>query len=165
MTLGFKTHINGVQTHFMEKIWASIPKMEITDGLAQAVFNYGFNVNRAINCHPKIHTIREDEKDRWKVGMKIHAVINNRTKDRLQFAPTLEVKGIQEIEIEHEDDWLGVHIDHQRYFFERNSKLQTQVAAMEKLARNDGFDSLEDFFDYFDQPFKGKIIHWTDFKY
>jgi len=30
---------------------------------------------------------------------------------------------------------------------------------------NDGFESLQDFFNWFNKPFRGKIIHWTDFKY
>lgn len=28
-----------------------------------------------------------------------------------------------------------------------------------------GFDSVKDFFRYFNKDFKGKIIHWTDLKY
>jgi hypothetical protein len=36
---------------------------------------------------------------------------------------------------------------------------------MIRLARNDGFDSVEDFFSFFPEDFKGKIIHWTDLRY
>ena len=47
----------------------------------------------------------------------------------------------------------------------------------EQLAFNDGFDNYQEFFEYFHSQiiengkstgnywFKGKIIHWTDFKY
>ena len=52
-----------------------------------------------INVKPKKHTIRKDEKDRWKVGNDIHFVINNRTKNRFQFAPITKVKSIQIIKI------------------------------------------------------------------
>src|SRR5699024_2081987 len=48
---------------------------------------------------PKIHTIRHDEKDRWKPGMKIHPIINNRTKNRFQFAPVVECQSVQKIKI------------------------------------------------------------------
>ena len=41
---------------------------------------------------------------------------------------------------------------------------------IEVLAVNDGFDSVEEFENYFisvmkDDEFSGKLIHWTDFKY
>lgn len=36
---------------------------------------------------------------------------------------------------------------------------------IEELAKNDGFDSVEDFFRYFNSNFDGKIIHWTDYIY
>ena len=36
---------------------------------------------------------------------------------------------------------------------------------IELLAKHDGFNSMEDFFKWFDKDFKGKIIHWTDFRY
>jgi len=33
------------------------------------------------------------------------------------------------------------------------------------LAKNDGFEGIEDFFKWFNEDFKGKIIHWTNYKY
>ena len=36
---------------------------------------------------------------------------------------------------------------------------------LRELAKNDGFESVEDFFAYFNKDFKGKIIHWTDLQY
>ena len=36
---------------------------------------------------------------------------------------------------------------------------------MWQLAINDGFESLKHFFEYFNEDFEGKIIHWTDLKY
>ena len=33
------------------------------------------------------------------------------------------------------------------------------------LASRDGFDNVFDFLAWFPTGFKGKIIHWTDFKY
>ncbi len=34
-----------------------------------------------------------------------------------------------------------------------------------EYCRKQGFDSVEDFFRWFDTDFKGKIIHWTDLRY
>ncbi|GHT36694.1 hypothetical protein AGMMS49574_28830 [Bacteroidia bacterium] len=36
---------------------------------------------------------------------------------------------------------------------------------IEAMAINDGFDSLQDFLLFFEGGFKGKIIHWTRFRY
>lgn len=35
----------------------------------------------------------------------------------------------------------------------------------ERVAKNDGFDSIEDFWSFFNEPYQGMIIHWTDTKY
>lgn len=108
---------------------------------------------------PKIHTIRYDPHNRWKPGMKIHPIINNRTKDRFQFAPTLKVKSIQKIETEN----MGYYQDNDIWVDDR----ELQFEDMELLAVNDGFPNLESFFDFFNEDLKDgwKIIHWTDLKY
>ena len=36
---------------------------------------------------------------------------------------------------------------------------------LDLLAQNDGFETIEEFFAYFNEDFKGKMIHWTDLKY
>jgi hypothetical protein len=36
---------------------------------------------------------------------------------------------------------------------------------LEVIARHDGFDSVNDFLDWFSEDFTGKLIHWTDLKY
>jgi hypothetical protein len=38
-------------------------------------------------------------------------------------------------------------------------------AELKILSVNDGFDSVDDFFEWFNEDFAGKIIHWTDLKY
>jgi hypothetical protein len=35
----------------------------------------------------------------------------------------------------------------------------------EQLAINDGFETVEHFFRWFNEDFSGKIIHWTDLRY
>ena len=39
------------------------------------------------------------------------------------------------------------------------------IVNMTRLAVNDGFDGLKEFFQFFDRDFSGKIIHWTTQKY
>lgn len=121
---------------------------------------------------PKLHTIREDAHGRWKRGMKIHFVINNRTKNRFQFAPVLECVSIQYISICYVDDYpivyLGETMESVMPFYWENPSNDEDgygVEQMKQLAINDGFPSIEAFFQYFDSNFNGKIIHWTDLKY
>ncbi len=174
MTIGYSTHINGEETRFMEKIWHGIYQQGLfnedeyekwfgggsTDYEGHIEYNLGTTFDYDIaNYAPKYHTIREDKPDRWKVGMKIHPVIGNRTKQRFQFAPILECKSIQKIEIRK---------DSNRSIFPSSIYVDDRLLThnqVHELAQNDGFDSTEDFFKWFDKPFLGKIIHWSDLKY
>ena len=105
----------------------------------------------------KIHTIREDKHNRWKPGQIIHGATGVRTKNYNQFFEDV-CQSVQTIEIKWKDDYLNnvkVIIDG------RELNLDEKV----KIAKNDGFKNLFDFFLWFDENFKGKIIHWTNFKY
>jgi hypothetical protein len=104
---------------------------------------------------PKLHTIRADEKNLWVPGRKIHMVVFNRSKNRFQFAPVLEVKSVQKIEIFYKDEMIFLRINDRPIW----------GGEPERVAKNDGFDSSEHFFKWFNSDFKGKIIHWTDLKY
>ena len=112
---------------------------------------------------PKIHTIREDKKNRWKVGTKIHFFINCRQKNMFRFAPVLPVVDIQRV--------FMTYLPHLGNGFELSiDGKQLMPYEIEQLAVNDGFDSVEEFENYFisvmkDDEFSGKLIHWTDFKY
>ncbi|MDB4157948.1 ASCH domain-containing protein [bacterium] len=100
----------------------------------------------------KKHTIRWDDKDRWKLGSKIHCATGVRTPQYNCFHET-DCKGIQKIKIE----GRAIYVDG-TYLFEEE---------IETLALNDGFDSVEEFWIWFDQynPFIGKIIHWSNLLY
>ncbi|RWX00938.1 hypothetical protein [Flavobacterium cerinum] len=167
MTLAFSTQLSGKPTYFVEKICKSLrehclslrPTAMATEIIHLSIYH---------KCKPKNHTIRVDKKDRWKVGTLIHFVINNRTKNRIQFASVVSVESIQKIDIHYIPLTrpLGefrpcVKIDNKLIFGMDGYDDGTMTA----LAHNDGFDSIEDFFAYFNTDFKGKIIHWTDLKY
>ena len=36
---------------------------------------------------------------------------------------------------------------------------------IERVAKNDGFDSVDDFWSFFNELYQGMIIHWTNTKY
>lgn len=108
----------------------------------------------------KIHTIREDKHDRWEAGNKIHFATGTRTKNYNQFHEGT-CFGVEEIKIRYpvmpgwtrRDPVVTVHGE-----VLSNEKIEI-------LAKNDGFGSIDEFFAWFDSDFKGKIIHWTEFRY
>ena len=127
MILSFKTKIGNIPTNFEEKI----------------LFGQ------------KIHTIREDAKNRWRVGQIIHFATGVRTKQYNCFK-TGVCTGIQTIKIKNDGFILeSIHIDGKRL----------RTLGLMALMDNDGFDCLQSFKSWFNKDFEGKIIHWTDHRY
>ena len=194
MTLSFSEYwADGSPTHFKEKIWLSKlgknPSKEKIYYLFQQQNNFAidytknFNKNFSIDIFaPKLHTLREDKKNRWKAGNKIHPVIHNRTPNRFQFAPTMECKSVQQVTIS-TFFVFGMYgrelfIDNKLFYtlMPSSSKLSSlfiQKANDERMlqfARNDGFEDIDSFFEFFfpngEEGEKNlKLIHWTDLKY
>ena len=123
----------------------------------------------------KKHTIRRDSKNRWKVGMTIHMAQGLHSKAYDHFnadRPDLQVvKGIQKFEINYCPDSGDVNIFIDNSFqCAIDPKFSDFIISYTnfdilQFAKNDGFDSIDDFLKYFNTDFTGKIIHWTDFKY
>ena len=165
MTLAFKTkwpkHMGewaGKPTYFVEKTTNCLK--DVLGGYLQAKYKpESYDFIASLNLGKKLHTFREDRFDRWGHGANLHFAINNRSPDYFQFAPVVKCVSVQKIEIKHADDdgfpWAEpvVYID-DKWFIE-----------VDQLATNDGFESVEQFFAWFNTDFTGKIIHWTDFKY
>ncbi|AOW09500.1 hypothetical protein [Flavobacterium gilvum] len=174
MILPFSTQINGKPNYFIEKIWLGLLRSHLN-----LIGYHRFRDEAAINnvidqwdipdsIHPKLHTIREDKTDRWKAGNKIDFFINCRQPTMFRFAPVLPVVSVQKIEIK----WipLTIPLGERRPWVRIDGKQiytidQIDEEQILQLAQNDGFDTIEDFFVYFDKDFTGKIIHWTDFRY
>ena len=116
----------------------------------------GFNKRfpKPIHDKIKIHTIREDRYNRWKVGRIIHMATGVRTKLYKCFY-RCKCTGTQSIHIFYKDEQTFVRVDDKPL-------TRKQVVV---LALNDGFNSIDDFFAWFNKDFSGKIIHWTDFRY
>lgn len=150
MILGFKTEICGKPTDFVEKIRACVSPI------------------KANAWTPKIHTIREGH--RWKAGTKMHMAIGVRTKDYYQFntgeyAALDHCVSVQDIEIVDANDYVAreVLVRGDGEFSEFYRKLS--YTEIEMLAINDGFDSVDEFWNWFQHDFVGQIIHFTDFRY
>jgi hypothetical protein len=150
------------RTYFAEKMFAalhfSVEEVEAVASKKYSPLNYMlltsyFQRLKTEKFVPKIHTLRQDEKNIWKGNKPIHPVYFNRTPRRFQFLPTFDCTGTQEISIYPS---FGV--------IEINGRaLTTEETAL--LIKNDGFDNEEQFWAMFTTSFWGKIIHFTDFKY
>jgi hypothetical protein len=96
----------------------------------------------------KKHTIRQGK--RFDVGDKVHLVVGNRSKHRRQFFPTLKCPLVELISIYPKDREVVV------------DGVILSIEVLEMLAIQDGFESVEDFWRYFNEDFHGQIIHWME---
>ena len=161
MILSFKQKFSwGEETFFKWKILNSVPGAEpFQHPHTKKVFK------------PKFHTIRAGA--RWKPGMTIEMANGVRTKQYHQFnkdIPELStVKSIQRVDLifrpKHKmnqailiDEEIMWSTDGKEHFF--------GSLWMKQFIQNDGFDNLQQFFRFFDKPFKNyQLIHFTDLKY
>lgn len=178
MTLGFMQQwpkemaMQDNKTYFIEKINLGllenglIKRIEYIDSLEEYRSKFGDNWDWKPRLHPKLHTIRKDQNDRWRPGMDIHFVINGRRKDRFQFAPVVKSTSVQSFEIEWINGTAWVKIENRHFTTFKKTEYGYEFGENAKeLTKNDGFETVEDFFKYFDQDFRGKLIHWTELKY
>lgn len=167
MILGFSTQLNGKPTYFVEKIHSGLLQNDLLQGFDLG-FEHEFNLDKLCSSKPKLHTMREDATDRWHAGMMIDFFINCRQKNMFRFAPVLPVVSVQKVTIKYHTNTFLVHIDGKLFFFGNRDFTVNEFEnykGMLQLAQNDGFDTIEDFFAYFNEDFTGKIIHWTDLRY
>ncbi len=122
-----------------------------------------------IQAGTKIHTLRDDPADRWKLGNKIHMATGIRTPKYNCFNDTHNCKSTQMVT-------LGYDSEGEFYIQVFNGQtLAAELHGVEQeiFAKNDGFDSLEDLKAWFDPEIQAnegtythkKLIHWTDYKY
>lgn len=159
MILFFNEQVNGRDSHFVEKIWLGLIQYTVVEKNRAFRLHFDACIRLGLLKSPldkidghKLHTIREDKRDRWKVGSMIHFWVKRPDGDNLQFAPCHRVTSIQKIEIlPGDDDDFVVQLD---------GKELTPMEVLH-LAWADGFLNTEDFLEYFGKkPFTGKLIHW-----
>ena len=132
------------------------------------VLSFNQNFPEKILNGTKIHTIREDRHNRWKAGRSIQMSILVRTSKQRKFADK-ECTGVQSIKITYIDNRGAVKIEidgnqlgiWHRYIQENSVRPE----AIELLAKNDGFESVEGFLKWFVRDFENKIVHWTEERY
>ncbi len=186
-TLGFSTkwpkNMGGGDTLFVPKIWKGLIDNDLAKWAGQhseyetwadyslsaeiidSEYYKWFSGNTVFvrEQNAKLHTMRKDPKGLWVPGRKIHMVVFNRTKNRFQFAPVLKVKSTQEVSIKYKgaDKYPVVTIDNKR--FTANDRYGVEM--LREIAFNDGFNSMDHFFMWFNTNDTYKLIHWTDLKY
>jgi hypothetical protein len=184
MNLSFTQKINGQPNFFIEKIWEGIFRNDLVENPSDLQNEFIEAHQRKLGCdwdffpeshtrleYPKIHTIREDLHNRWRAGMNVHFVINNRTNKVFRFAPVLPCVSVQDIRLSTERKGIAtitkVLIDGNCIgeIVWLNCQLLSWSITVEILAKQDGFDNVNDFFEYFPEDYVGKIIHWTGYKY
>lgn len=155
-------------TYFIEKIWRGL----FLNGLGNGHLSYKYDCwhknmfgaywdgsilsNDYLPIGHKLHTIRAGA--RWEPGDIIHFCINARTPNYFQFAPVVEVVSVQSIEIK----WIANLETGKGVTVCIDGEYHVDIA---QLAQNDGFPSVEAFFNWFSEDFTGQIIHWTSLKY
>lgn len=104
----------------------------------------------------KIHSMRMDPKKRWRVGMKIQLAYYE-AKMKYRLIKEVEVVSIQEVVIKWYDAQCApvIEIDGRMLWL-------SEIIA---LSLNDGFDSVQDFYKYFNMSGVFRLIHWTEFSY
>lgn len=106
----------------------------------------------------KIHTLREDKTNRWQAGRKMHMYTGRYTATDRQFIKAAECVSVQQVLLFPENRWIGVH--NKAGVMQYLTKFE-----IEEFARNDGFDTLEAFWQWFTTTQTLKLIHWTDKRY
>lgn len=119
----------------------------------------------------KIHTLRADPNQRWKVGMTAQMATGVRTKNYECFKE-VTIKAIQEVKISYDqDDCLRHYID--------GKDITGESLTLSEFAHNDGFDIYLDLLTFFGfmginnglrffierPPLNLRLLHWTDFTY
>ena len=130
------------------QLWSSIH----TNITFKMVIGFKERFIKPILARTKLHTIRGDSHNRWKIGMRMHMATGVRTKKYNQFNEEI-CKSVQKIKIYSYPEIII--IDGRKLSYPEISD----------LSKNDGFESIDEFWSWFYPDFEGKIIHWTELKY
>lgn len=117
-----------------------------------------------ILAETKIHTVREDETGRWEIGTKIQFTTCGRFQKKTYFKEGVCTRTKRVLMSYAWNDIIEISIGG-KMLFGHNERME--------FAKNDGFDTWEDFFNWFYPKIKAsengyytaKLIQWTDFDY
>ena len=159
----------GEETHFVEKLWrmalneSKFSQNDLYDYGIKYFVQFKRSFDDPMNYNPKLHTIRGIS-NRYKVRQLQQPFIwtGKPYKEPIfRFMPLLPLISKQKIEI----IWLKRLGKFGRIPFVIIDGKLKRFSVIEKLAKNDGFDSIQYFFEWFNKDFEGEIRHYTDLKY
>jgi hypothetical protein len=134
----------GEPTYFVEKI----TKWRLSCGERPVDINCDFNEEMYYICEPKYHTIRAGH--RWKVGDKFSPRVWSGKpyySPQITIAPDIEIKNIWNFKCDEE----GLFYINEKWI---------DVTSTD-IPNNDGLSS-DDFLSWFNKPFNGQVICWSD---
>lgn len=146
-------------THFVEKIWKSLPNEPIDENFAQVFHTDHFNGREYKAVAAKKHGIVADVHNKWYAGRAIHFHLQVSHDKVMQFAPVKQATAVQRIEIKYTDP-DGFKLPEPNVFIDGS-----WFFGYDALAKNEGFPSVAAFFKKYNKDFTGKIVHWTNLKY
>jgi len=111
--------------------------------------NYKKELERALASGVKLHTIRQKP---IAVGTMMNHIVYPYHKERRCVLSNFCIS-TQMITIE--PSLRTIKVD----------GMELSKVNMERLSKNDGFETMEDFWIFFNEPYQGMIIHWTDTRY
>jgi hypothetical protein len=132
-----------------------------------------FNDNIKKSNTIKIHTMRKDITDFWQTNKSINSFYFTSRPHMTKIHPTLPVVNIQKIKIVHDLEHVtviifsGTEISMMKKIIKvgKNFLMPDHDDSILKMAQNDGFLNLKQFFTFFNKDWEGKIIHWTNKMY
>lgn len=163
--------------YFIEKIWAGLDVDDATyeqwmgeDGILDREMGDTLSIGYPEYHTPKIHAIYRDLDETFTAGVNLK-ILSGRIDKLIQVVPDMKCISVQTIEVKFhpeirkyqtfrgliDGEWVKSDV------FVDGKWINGEV--IERLAINEGFDSVEHFFRYFNRDYTGKIIHWTDKKY
>ena len=111
--------------------------------------NYKKEMERALASGVKLHTIRQKP---IAVGTMMNHIVYPYHKERRCVLSNL-CTATQMITIEPSSRTIKV------------DGRELSKVDIERVSINDGFETMDDFWTFFNEPYQGMIIHWTDTKY
>ena len=150
MNLGYKQKFpDGTPTLFREKLIIGSMKMK---DVAINHDTYKLMNGVYVNLHPKLHSIRTDEKDRWRAGVTVHHLYNSRTPSRENFMTSTCISTQKIMIIETPQIVTDFRGNPRQAGRMRSILVDGKILKppqMYQLAINDGFNNLEHFFSWF----------------
>lgn len=147
--------------HFKNKIGAEInPFLQNRGPFIEYVI--------AFEGDEKLHAIESGKK--YKAGDIAKPISVSPDGKEFQFAPELKIVSVQDIEISYDRKsdprWAHVVIGGvMGIIFPYLFINEYENTSLEAIVENDGFESIDQFFQYFNEDFEGQILHFTDLRY